>query len=341
MVIASPWSRGGYVNSEVFDHTSCLQFLENFLSHKTGKKIKEENISDWRRTVCGDLTSVFRPYNGEKLTPLKFLNKEASAERIHKAKFKKLPGGYKNLTVDEISLIKKAPHLSPYMAKQEPGIKPSSALPYELYADGKLSDDKKSFEIKFKAGDDVFGKLAAGSPFSVYAPGNYTAFNESNKKEPVRTWNYALKAGDELSDAWPIADFENNNYHLRVYGPNGFYREFKGDNKDAPLDVNFAYHKKAGKLTGHVELTFSITPNGDPLTVDVIDNSYKTGTRQMIIHGESFKAQTMLLELGKNHNWYDFSVKVRGYGNHVKRYAGRVETGTQGYTDPLMGRAIV
>jgi len=61
MVIASPWSRGGWINSEVFDHTSCLQFLEKFISHRTGKDVKEHNISDWRRTVCGDLTSVFRP----------------------------------------------------------------------------------------------------------------------------------------------------------------------------------------------------------------------------------------------------------------------------------------
>ena len=37
LVIASPWSRGGYVNSQVFDHTSSLQFLEKFLSKKTGK----------------------------------------------------------------------------------------------------------------------------------------------------------------------------------------------------------------------------------------------------------------------------------------------------------------
>ncbi|RYG40458.1 MAG: phospholipase C, phosphocholine-specific, partial [Chitinophagaceae bacterium] len=50
MVIASPWSRGGFVNSQVFDHTSSLQFLEKFLSKKYKKKIHEPNISEWRRT---------------------------------------------------------------------------------------------------------------------------------------------------------------------------------------------------------------------------------------------------------------------------------------------------
>src|SRR5690606_37980221 len=62
MVIASPWSRGGRVNSQVFDHTSPLRFLEVFLSQKYGKTIREDNISAWRRTVCGDLTSAFTAY---------------------------------------------------------------------------------------------------------------------------------------------------------------------------------------------------------------------------------------------------------------------------------------
>jgi phospholipase C len=53
MLIVSPWSRGGYVCSEVFDHTSVIRFLEVL----TG--VTEPNISTWRRQVCGDLTSAF------------------------------------------------------------------------------------------------------------------------------------------------------------------------------------------------------------------------------------------------------------------------------------------
>lgn len=340
MVIASPWSRGGYVNSEVFDHTSSLQFLEKFIAHKTGKSITESNITNWRRTVCGDLTSAFRPYNGEKLTTLNFLERDQSAEGIHKAQFKKLPSGYKPLTAGDIAIIKKSPEASPYMAKQEPGIKPANALPYELYADGKLSSDKKSFEIKFKVGDGVFGKQSAGSPFSVYAPRKYADFHEPQKMEAVRTWNYALTAGDDIADSWPLENFEGGKYHLRTYGPNGFYREFKGDGKDAALDTYFNYEKKDGKFTGNAQLLFSIPVNNQPLTVDVIDNAYKTGSRQMIIHGESFKAQTMVLNLAKNHGWYDFSIKVRGFDSFEKRYAGRVETGKASYSDPVMGRVI-
>src|SRR5262249_19276704 len=53
MLIVSPWSRGGHVCSEVFDHTSVIRFLEIL----TG--VAEPNISAWRRQVCGDLTSPF------------------------------------------------------------------------------------------------------------------------------------------------------------------------------------------------------------------------------------------------------------------------------------------
>lgn len=53
MTVVSPWTVGGYVSSEIFDHTSVIRFLERW----TG--VKEPNISPWRREVCGDLTGVF------------------------------------------------------------------------------------------------------------------------------------------------------------------------------------------------------------------------------------------------------------------------------------------
>jgi phospholipase C len=53
MYVLSPWSRGGWVNSQVFDHTSVIRFLEARFG------VMEPNISPWRRAVCGDLTSCF------------------------------------------------------------------------------------------------------------------------------------------------------------------------------------------------------------------------------------------------------------------------------------------
>ncbi|MFI5608550.1 alkaline phosphatase family protein [Amycolatopsis sp. NPDC051903] len=57
MVLVSPWTRGGYVASEVFDHTSTIKFLEKWAAH-LGKPFTCPNISDWRRSIAGDLTSA-------------------------------------------------------------------------------------------------------------------------------------------------------------------------------------------------------------------------------------------------------------------------------------------
>ncbi|HEY0177125.1 MAG TPA: phospholipase C, phosphocholine-specific, partial [Pedobacter sp.] len=256
MIIASPWSRGGWVNSEVFDHTSTLQFLEDFLSRKTGKKIEEPNISDWRRTICGNLSSVFRTDTGEKEVYPESLSKDIFLEGIHKAKFRKLPSGYKELSKQDIDELNHDPQGSPYMPQQEKGIRRSCALPYQLYANGKLNADKKSFEITFDNRNEVFGRMTAGAPFNVYAPGKYKNIN-NNTFDEVRTWAYGLKAGGQLSDVWPLHEFENNIYHLRVYGPNGFYREFMGDKNDPLMDINTGYqHNILNKsaLTGNIEL---------------------------------------------------------------------------------------
>ncbi|MFE2443185.1 alkaline phosphatase family protein [Streptomyces melanosporofaciens] len=57
MLLVSPWTRGGYVASEVFDHTSTIKFLETWAAH-LGKPFRCPNISDWRRSIAGDLTSA-------------------------------------------------------------------------------------------------------------------------------------------------------------------------------------------------------------------------------------------------------------------------------------------
>jgi phospholipase C len=63
-IIISPWTTGGWVCSQPFDHTSVLQFLEKF----TG--VRESNISDWRRSAFGDLTAAFRFEESRRAAPV-------------------------------------------------------------------------------------------------------------------------------------------------------------------------------------------------------------------------------------------------------------------------------
>src|SRR6185436_6874784 len=61
-IIVSPWTAGGWVCSQPFDHTSVLQLLEKV----TG--VAEPNISEWRRQTFGDMLSAFQ-FEAERASP--------------------------------------------------------------------------------------------------------------------------------------------------------------------------------------------------------------------------------------------------------------------------------
>jgi phospholipase C len=111
MYVISPWSRGGWVNSQVFDHTSVIRFLEARFG------VEEPNISSWRRAVCGDLTTCF---------DFRSPNKGASPRlpETATAALKAKPLGH---VVPPTPAVLKAP-------VQAEGVRPSRALPYQLDA---------------------------------------------------------------------------------------------------------------------------------------------------------------------------------------------------------------
>src|SRR6185312_10911747 len=47
-------------------------------------------------------------------------------------------------------------------------VRPSCALPYEMYAEGGVSTDGSKFELHLTAANKVHGKRAMGAPFNVY-----------------------------------------------------------------------------------------------------------------------------------------------------------------------------
>ena len=55
LLVVSPWSTGGWVCSETFDHTSLIRFIEARFG------VDEPNLTPWRRAVCGD-----RPDHGRR-----------------------------------------------------------------------------------------------------------------------------------------------------------------------------------------------------------------------------------------------------------------------------------
>jgi phospholipase C len=194
MLAISPWSKGGYICSEVFDHTSVIRFLE------TRFGVREPNITPWRRSVCGDLTSAFD-----------FAS--------HSARHVSLPAtsGYWDLLHQESKLP--APTVpdrqSGALATQEPGMRPARALPYAVELDLLAASD--GVHLHF----DNRSRVGACC----------TAYWDASDGLPRR---YTLGAGHRLQDFVPLP--RKQTLAMTVHGPNGFVRKIQGEGP-APLEV--------------------------------------------------------------------------------------------------------
>ncbi len=126
MIVVSPWTTGGYVNSEVFDHTSIIRFMEQRFG------VHEPNISPWRRAVCGDLTSAFDFGRTHPQVPA-------------------LPStaGYEPPDRERHPDYVPAPPADPSLPLPEKGVRPARALPYDLVADGRT--DARQLRVDFSS----------------------------------------------------------------------------------------------------------------------------------------------------------------------------------------------
>jgi phospholipase C len=193
MIIASPWTKGGFVNSEVSDHTSVLQFLEKFIMKKFKKNVHIDNISEWRRAICGDLTSAFNS-SGVKAPQMNYLNQKDYAKTINAARNKPVPD-LKWYSEDELK--------DSLLDIQERGLKPSNPLPYH-------------FHVNLEGGQIKMTNLKEnGVPLLVY---DRTQFNSNNYH-----FSYALYSMQSLSHA-----VHSGAYDYEIFGPNGFFRKFQG-----------------------------------------------------------------------------------------------------------------
>lgn len=331
LVIASPWTRGGWVDSQVCDHTSSLRFLEQFVRRRFGVEVREDNITSWRRTVAGDLTSVFRPWRGEPVAMPAFLEQRAWLGTILHAKKKPEPEAGPPLSAEELAQIAAEPQHSPRLPRQEPGTRPATALPYDLMADGALDPARTTLRLDLQVLDRLFAERTAGAPFQVHAiRGDVTGAHD------VQIRDFAVAAGGGLAATWPLSDFPEQRYHLRVQGPNGFFRELRGSPDDPPLNVRADTGiDDRGAATGHLRVVLRVATGPSALTVRLTTHGYALAPLTRTLAGGT--EATLSLPLMASHGWYDVSITVDGASGFLRRYAGRVETGRPSRTDPVMG----
>jgi phospholipase C len=281
MYVISPWSRGGWVNSQVFDHTSVIRFIEQRFG------VLEPNISPWRRAVCGDLTSAFDFTRPDDSPFAAQLPATAGAHVPEKAVFA-------------------APPPSLVLPVQEPGTRPSRALPYVLHVYELVVADK--IELSFVN----TGK--AGAVFHVY----------DKRRLALGPRRYTVEAGKELRGQWPL----DGGYDLWVLGPNGFHRHFRGTSTRAVAEP--AMRLSYGGAALAIAL---VNPGRAALHCSVVANAYAglDGWELTLDPGQS---AVRMFQLGESANWYDLSLRVAGLPEFERRVAGRVETGADGVSDP-------
>lgn len=209
MYIISPWSKGGWVHSEVADHTSVAQFIEKRFG------VVVPAISPWHRAISSDLTAAFdfETPNDPVFPDMP----DTSQYAVKEALSKKLP---KAVAPEEPSPL-----------YQEKGMRFSRALPYQLHCSMQYLKDQRRVQLLFNNGG------SKGAVYHVYNMHRLEAI-------PRR---YTVEAGKSLSDEWDAT--AEGMYDLEVYGPNGYFQKFSGNiNADEPL-VTLEYHHKKARLT--------------------------------------------------------------------------------------------
>lgn len=166
MYVVSPWSKGGWVNSQVSDHSSVIRFIEARFG------VQEPLISPWRRAVSGDLLSCFDFRKPEDQPFFKDLPATAALRARAKALTQtKTPATPSSLVAPV----------------QEEGLRPARALPYELQVQAR--QEASTVVLRFENAGE------AGAVFHVY---NRAALGELPRR-------YTVEAGKQLEGRWTPA----------------------------------------------------------------------------------------------------------------------------------------
>ncbi|MEW2179196.1 phosphocholine-specific phospholipase C [Streptomyces sp. NPDC005406] len=194
--------------------------------------------------------------------------------------------------------------------KQEKGARPTRPLRYAPFVDGAADTSTGKYRLTFSGG------AAAGAQFLV------TSANRTDGP-----WTYTTEAGKSLSDSWNTT-YSKGVTDLTVHGPNGFLRTFRAGGKVTGPEVTARHDASAGSL----QLTFV---NGGSATVRLTVRSavgYGGGVQTLAVRaGETVKHT---LDLRGSKYWYDLTVVSDTDATFLRRFAGHVETGRAGTSDP-------
>jgi phospholipase C len=284
MLICSPWTRGGWVDSNVYDHTSMLRFLAAW----TG--VRPVNITPWRASVTGDLTAAFDFQHPDFSIPA---NIPTLAQTWA---LTQLTGGSTSPPAEGAQ----------HMPTQEPGTRPHRPSVHQPFAD--VAVDRTTSQVTAA----LTNTGPVGVSFSVYADAYL-----SGGPTPVTVLQSS--PGSYVWDATQTA----GKYAFSVYGPDGFLTSFVGQVVPAgqnagqvPVVTAAVPYAAARALVltlaneGQEKILYTATPNdyeGRTQTVAVTVGSPRTISWPTDRYG-----------------YYDVVITANTPDGFRRRYAGRI-----------------
>ncbi|MDP3857222.1 MAG: phospholipase C, phosphocholine-specific [Stagnimonas sp.] len=289
MLVISPFSRGGYVNSQVHDHTSVIRFLEQRFG------VMEPNISAWRRAVMGDLSSAFD-----------FANPNDDQSFVTD-----LPVPNLITAVLEYAQQSSQAYVEPpaedaqSLPAQAPGSRPARALPYRLDVRAEARDGGLMLHF------DNAG--AVGAVFHVYD--RYRLADIPRR--------YTVEAGKTLTDEWSVADTRSGLYDLWVLGPNGFHRLFRGSAGSLAVEVATGFEQATRTLRLSLHNTGSLPADAVITAAAHRDD----GPWPLRLAPGASEERSFVLDASQG--WYDFTVRgpgglLRRVAGHLENGAASV-----------------
>jgi phospholipase C len=314
-VIVSPWSKGGFVCSQNFDHTSTLQFMEKRFG------VIEPHITPWRRTVSGDLTAALDFRLPDDIKPnlpstanfVSFVSNDMLVpvtQAVIEAGVQPAP----NLDIP-LPTVQTAP-------TQETGLRPSRALPYQLEAGSRVDLAAGTVTIDFHSTG------AAGAFFHVR-----TALPAQNSGGGTGPWaNIVDPVAKTASDSF--SPTSGTAYDLSLYGPNGFFRRFAGGL--TPSSANLGIQSVQDVVLGGITLVVT-NLGAAPTFVTIVDKYTSLSETIPLAPGAHTIAAFPLVT---SFSWYDVTITASTDPTFLRHYAGHVETGRDSTSDPLIGGLV-
>jgi phospholipase C len=288
MIICSPWTRGGYIDSNTYDHTSMLRFLETW----TG--VRAANITAWRRSVTGDLTAAFDFANPDLTIPA-------------------LPD-----TVPLIAQSDAAKSLPPVTTPapgtqaapaQEAGTRPRRPSRHRPHADVTVN----------RSAHTVTATMSTTGPVGV------SLFVFPDKYQAASATPFTVTSGATKAYTWTAAKESSYGYAFSIYGPDRFVRSFAGQVVCAGTTTGQIPAVTATPVPGaRPALQLTLANSGSAAVAYTLTAHDYAGATQAVTVGANGSV-TVSWPVSRD-GYYDVIITANTSDGFTRRYAGRIGT---------------